>query len=150
MITVLLLLSDPSKIVVEYPISDDRRAYVIATPDADSPGLFSINVRFSTVKNGVELRRVDYGCRVSVGFPHAVVVGDFVNSGRNQIYIATHHAEWNTWVLDFDGTRISTIYKNVGHRIWTNLNRDEKGRYYVLETDPRNNLKTSKVFLNRT
>jgi hypothetical protein len=81
--------------------------------------------------------QTQYECGVCFGQLNRFVCEDFLDIGRYQVYISFAHGETRSFVLDFDGTRVKTVYSKTGGRVKTWLNFDEKRGYYILELEPR-------------
>jgi hypothetical protein len=83
--------------------------------------------------------QTQFDCGVCFGQVNRLVCEDFLDTGRNQVYISFTHGETRSFVLDFDGARVKSIYSNTGARVQTWLNYDDKRGYYILEREPRSN-----------
>ena len=92
---------------------------------------------FTATHKGKAMNRVVKELGQTFGGPTNLAVGDFIGAGRFQIYIELRMNAPDSWIFDYDGTKLREAYARTSGRVDTALVPQRKGGWQIYEFWPK-------------
>lgn len=102
----------------------------------DPVGIDDISIEFQAKRHGKVLHTKRFHAGISSGGCTDVLTGQYIGTKRKQFIVRLHHGRVATYLLDFDGKQVKTVYKVEDGRHDVVPMRDHKGRFYVRDSSP--------------
>lgn len=96
-----------------------------------------VSVKFSLIKGGRVVSNTSMNIGNSIGGARLIMVGDYLNNGRSQIFISTEMGMIASYLLDFDGKSIRKLYEKSTGRVLTFPGLDYDGHFVIQEFWPK-------------
>ncbi len=136
MLLATVVLSQPLQWTYDLDSSTDNRLCVVITLQPLDVDEFEVKTAFRSYHRGhlVGEKAEDLG--PSFGPPRLCCVDEFLGNDRSQVFISTSHGRIASWLFDFDGTKLRTVYSRTDGRVTTYPVVGENGKGSIVELWP--------------
>ena len=96
-----------------------------------------IHAVFTAIRRNKVVQRTERDLGQAFGGPTALVIGGFLGEDREQVFISLTMGAVRSWVFDYDGKKLKTVYERTKGRVATSVSPSANGGWQIDEHWPK-------------
>ena len=96
-----------------------------------------LSLEFARCQDGKVVSKLTFYAGESFGIPNSLVAFNFLGNRRKQVFVSLRYGAVRSFLLDYDGSQLRTLYKRIEGRVMVLPSFDSRGRAILIENWPK-------------